>query len=139
MLAYLIFSPTGTLTILHGRVSENDATLKIVRGVAALNIGSPFASFFDCTTSEGTSSVLRWSRELYGSLRFPVTTERYYFMGRLYSTIRMNFAPPNAPVAGYGDVGDYTCTNTATGESISIDITQGTRNDSMYIRDTLHT
>ena len=120
-------------------MSENDASLKIVRGVAALNIGTHYANFFDCTTSEGTSSVLRWSKKFYGRQRFPVTNETYFFMSRFYSTIRMNFAPPNAPVAGYGDVGDYECRNTVTGESITIDITHGTRNDSMYIRDTLHT
>ena len=117
---------------------DGDVTLKIVRGVAALNIGSPFSSFFDCTTTAGISSGLTWVKKL-GMQRFPVTTESIYYMGMFYSTIRMNFAPPNAPVAGYGDVGDYECRNTATGESITIDITHGTRNDSMYIRDTLHT
>ena len=59
-------------------------------------------------------------------------------MSRYYYSTRMNFSPPNAPVAGYDDAGHYECRNTVTGESVSIYIAPGTRNDSMYIRDTLH-
>ena len=97
-----------------------------------LSIGSEYSYFFDCATKESTPSDLVWEKNE-GTQRFPVTTENYTHEGVPFSTHRMNFAPNNAPAAGYSDVGVYTCRDTVTGETLSINITGGIiiRNDSM--------
>ena len=98
-----------------------------------LNLGNDANNSFDCTTTEGTPNDLTWTKND-GSLRFPTTTENYTFMGMQFSSLRMDFAPEDAPFAGYNDVGGYTCTNTVSGEFLSINITAGiyTRANSMY-------
>ena len=129
----LFFSPTGTLTIYHGRVSQNDVSFSVVRGVTVLNLGSGVSHFFDCTTTEGTPNNLTWTKNE-GSLRFSTTTENYSNMGMQFSSLRMDFAPEDAPFAGYNDVGGYTCTNTVSGEFLSINITGGTRANGPYAK-----
>ena len=125
MPAYLI-SPTGVLTIYHGRVSQSGASIIEVRGVTVLNIGvSNIRHFIDCATTEATASDLVWEKNE-GTQRFPVTTENYNHEGVQLSTRRMNFAPNNAPAAGRNDVGVYTCNDTVTGDMLSINITGGT-------------
>ena len=124
MLAYLI-PPTGALAIYRGIVSQNDAIISEVRGETVLSIGSNFRYFFDCATKEGTVSDLVWEKNE-GTQRFPVTTENYNYEGVPFSTLRMNFAPRNAPIAGFNDVGVYTCRNTVTGNMLSINIFGGT-------------
>ena len=89
-----------------------------------LNLGNDANNSFDCTTTEGTPNDLTWTKND-GSLRFPTTTENYTFMGMQFSSLRMDFAPEDAPFAGYNDVGGYTCTNTVSGEFLSINITAG--------------
>ena len=130
MPAYLI-SPTGVLTIYHGRVSLSGASIIEVRGVTVLNIGSNFRHFIDCATTEGTANYLVWEKNE-GTQRFPVTTENYNYEGVQLSTRRMDFAPNNAPAVGHNDVGVYTCDNTITGEMLSINISGGTYIITMY-------
>ena len=85
-----------------------------------LNIGSGVNHFFDCATTEGTTSDLTWEKNE-GIQRFPITTENYNYEGEPISTLRMDFYN-----AGFSDVGDYTCMNTVSGEILSINITGGT-------------
>ena len=97
-----------------------------------LSIGSEYRYFFDCATKESTPNDLVWEKNE-GTLRFPVTTENYTNEGVPFSTRRMDLAPNNGTAAGFSDVGVYTCRDTVTGETLSINITGGIiiRNDSM--------
>ena len=122
----------ATLTLYHGRVATREAINK-VEGVAVLNLGGTamVSHFFDCHTSQGSPSDLRWSKEE-GMLRFPtgVVGSFEYPDGQFGSALRMDLAPiieGVAKPAGPADVGVYICTDTSVDPplSASINITGG--------------
>ena len=114
----------GTLTLLHGRVTNQGVYLDLVEGVAVLNLGGPIIShFFDCHTDIGAPEDLVWTREG-GTQRFPTSLATLVLDGELHTILRMDLAPSGAP-AGYPDVDIYTCSDTETGESTSVNITGG--------------
>ena len=115
---------TGSPTLYHGRITNQGVYLDLVEGVAVLNLGGPIIShFFDCHTDIGAPEDLVWSREG-GTQRFPTGVLDVIFDEEILRILRMDLAPPGAPV-GYGDVDIYTCSDTETGESTSVNITGG--------------
>ena len=119
----LFLCSLGTLTIYHGRVTQG-VTLQTVEGVAVLNLGGPVISqFFDCHTANGMPADLVWSRNG-GTQRFPTGVTEVVLDGEIVRNLRMDMAPAGAPV-GYPDVDIYTCSDTGTGESASVNITGG--------------
>ena len=121
----------ATLTLYHGRVT-NRVTINEVEGVAVLNLGGTAMTshFFDCHTSQGSPSDLRWTKEE-GTLRFPmeVVGPFEYPDGQLRRVLRMDLAPTQggAIPAGHADAGVYICTDTSVDppQSVSINITGG--------------
>lgn len=86
-------------------------TFEEVQGVAALNIRSQSSHFFECDTSEGIPQHLQWESK---GRSFPTEI----------TTDRMNLRLDLADVTNE-DSGVYTCVNTITNESLSINITGG--------------
>ena len=98
--------------------------MDLVEGVAVLNLGGPTTShYFDCHAHIGAPEDLVWTREG-GTQRFPTSVFDVVFDGEILRILRMDMAPPGAPV-GYPDVDIYTCSDTETGESTSVNITGG--------------
>ena len=110
--------------MIHGRVTSQGVALETVEGVAVLNLGGPVTShYFDCHTDVGAPEDLVWSREG-DTQRFPTSVIDIVFDEVPLRTLRMDMAPLGAPV-GYPDVDIYTCSDTETGESTSVNITGG--------------
>ena len=116
---------TAQLSVYHGRVSANSASVRQVRGVTVLNLaGSMINHFIDCYSATDSPSQLSWSREG-GIQRFPTSQSTIVVGGEAINTFRMDLTPLESPVVGYDDEDIYTCTNERTGESMSINITGG--------------
>ena len=119
---------TAILTIAHGRVTSAGVHVTSVEGVAVLNLGgtASISHFFDCHTSQGSPSNLRWTMEE-GTQRFPTQVfGPFQFNGEARTVLRMDLAPPSRPV-GHADTGTYICTDIASNpiQSVSINITGG--------------
>ena len=94
--------------------------------MAVLNLegGASASHFFDCHTEVGTPSDLTWSREN-GLQRFPTESASIIVNGQNLTTLRLDMAPPGEPNVRNADTGIYTCRNTQTGQSASLNITGG--------------
>ena len=103
---------SAELSISRGRVSSSGATIEEVEGVVALALGVRGVNqFLDCTGTHFNGSNLEWRREN-GILTFPTQTR----------SISKRLDLSNAQ---YSDEGIYTCSDSFTNDSISINITGG--------------
>lgn len=94
--------------------------------MAVLNLGRgnvTVGHFFDCHMEGGTPKNLVWSRAN-SFQRFPTMTTNLVVDGLVLPTLRLNMSSRNGAVR-HTDVGIYACTNTLTGESVSVNITAG--------------
>lgn len=119
----------GILTIYHTRVQVAPVGVSFdeVVGVAVLDLNGPIASshIFDCYTTNGTSDDLVWEKEE-GMLRFPAMKTSITIDDVVMNVFRMDMGPTaNTNPVGEADLGEYTCTNTLTGERKTVNISGG--------------
>lgn len=86
-------------------------------GVAALSLSGPqvINHFFDCENIEGNASDLYWEKRS-GTNRFPSAI--------VGNRLRLDMAPGSGAVF-YSDLDVYTCRDSVTGQSVSIDMQGG--------------
>lgn len=116
---------SAQLTIYHGRgvLIENIRFEEIVQGVAVLNLEDPMVlHLFDCSRdADGSASDLIWEREN-GLQRFPTSNQEIMLQERSIDTLRLSLFSADVT---RGDLGVYTCIDTVSNHTISINITGG--------------
>ena len=101
------------LSLFHGQVTSSGATVSPVQGIVALGLGglgSTTRQYLDCNGINNAIANLQWSSDNGGS----ITT-----------AARSNALRLDLSSADEQDEGIYTCRDTVTGDSVSINVTGG--------------
>ena len=100
------------LSLFRGQVTSGGATVSPVQGLVALGLnGTLTKQYLDCNGTNNAIENLQWNKEN-GEIRLTVSA-------------RSNAQRLDLSSANKQDEGIYTCRDTVTGDSMSINVTGG--------------
>ena len=109
----MLLCDLAELSLFCGQVRSQGATVSRVQGVVALGLGGggiPTRQYLDCNGTNNAIENLQWSKDNGGSIA---------------TASRSNALRLDLTSADEQDEGIYTCRNSVTGDTVSINVTGG--------------